>query len=229
MNDKIENENENNKEEFKYEILPEDFVAEKHLNFKIIIIGDSGVGKSCLSCKAIRNTFLENYSATIGFEFSSFNIKINDIIMKLQIWDTCGQELYRSLISNFYRNSSLGIIVYAVNSRQSFENIEQWLKELKTNSNPNIKVFLIGNKIDLEEERVISKEEGETLANDNNFYLFMESSAKTGMNAQKIFVEAAKILYEDYIKYKEKFDTNNSDIKQNLKSIKSSNNKGGCC
>ena len=228
MNDNSK-ENEKNQKEYKYEILPEDYAGEKHLNFKLIIIGDSGVGKSCLTCKAIRNTFLDNYYATIGFEYSSFNIKINDILIKLQIWDTCGQELYRSLVSNFYRNSSLGIIVYAINSRQSFEDIEMWLKELKTYSNPDIKVFLIGNKLDLENERKISKNEAETLANENNFYLFMEASAKTGINAQNIFIEAAKILYEDYLKYKEKCDINNNDIKQNLKTLKPSNKKGGCC
>ena len=228
MNDD-KKENEKNKKVYKYEILPEDYAGEKHLNFKLIIIGDSGVRKSCLTCKAIKNTFVDNYYATIGFEYSSFNIKINDILIKLQIWDTCGQELYRSLVSNFYRNSSLGIIVYAINSRQSFEDIEQWLKELKTYSNPDIKVFLIGNKVDLENERVISKNEGETFANDNNFFLFMETSAKTGFNAQNIFIEAAKILYEDYIKYKAKFDTNNNDIRQNLKKLNPSNKKGGCC
>lgn len=97
----------------KIEFLPDDY-NQYDLSFKIIAIGDSGVGKSCLISKAARNHFEEYYQATIGFEFITFNLKINDCIMKLQIWDTCGQEIYRSLISNFYRNSSLAILVYAI-------------------------------------------------------------------------------------------------------------------
>ena len=113
---------------------------------------------------------------------------MNNKVIKLQIWDTCGQELYRSLITNFYRNSSLAIMVYAINSRESFENIEMWLRELRTHSNPDAKVFLIGNKIDLESERKVSKEEGEKFCKDNKLNGFMESSAKTGVNAQNIFM-----------------------------------------
>lgn len=84
------------------------------LSFKIIVVGDSGVGKSCLTMKATKNTFEENSTATVGFEFFSFNMKANDKIVKLQIWDTCGQEIYRSLITNFYRNSALAIIMYSI-------------------------------------------------------------------------------------------------------------------
>jgi small GTP-binding protein len=96
-----------------YEILPDDY-TQYDLSFKLIVIGDSGVGKSCLTLKATKNQFESNYNATVGFEFFSFNIKINDKVIKLQIWDTCGQEIYRSLITNFYRNSSLAIMVYAI-------------------------------------------------------------------------------------------------------------------
>ena len=92
--------------DFKYEILPDDFL-QYDLSFKIIVIGDSGVGKSCLTNRATTNLFEDTYNATVGFEFLSFNVKIDEKVIKLQIWDTCGQELYRSLITNFYRNSSL--------------------------------------------------------------------------------------------------------------------------
>ena len=101
---------ETEKEEIRYEILPEDS-TQYDLSFKMIVIGDSGVGKSCLTNKATKNIFEESYNATVGFEFFTFNIKINNKIIKLQVWDTCGQELYRSLITNFYRNSSLAIMV----------------------------------------------------------------------------------------------------------------------
>ena len=150
---------ESNTSTHKIEILPDDY-ANYDLSFKLIVIGDSGVGKSCLTNKATKNTFETAYNTTIGFEFFSFNIKINDKVLKLQIWDTCGQELYRSLITNFYRNSSLAIMVYSITLKESFDNIDTWLKELKLHSNPDAKVFLIGNKQDLEENKVVSTEQG---------------------------------------------------------------------
>ena len=227
---------ESEKEEIKYEILPEDS-TQYDLSFKMIVIGDSGVGKSCLTNKATKNIFEESYNATLGFEFFTFNIKINNKTIKLQVWDTCGQELYRSLITNFYRNSSLAIMVYAINNKESFENIDIWLKELRTHSNPDTKVFLIGNKIDLENDRIINREQAEEYSNQNHFNLFMESSAKTGFNAQKIFIEAAKILYEDYLKYQHddvsrgsigNFKPINSNDNQNQLNMENKNS-GGCC
>ena len=188
--------------DFKYELLPENLL-QFDLSFKIIVIGDSGVGKSCLTNRATINLFEDTYTATVGFEFLSFNVKIDGKIIKLQIWDTCGQELYRSLITNFYRNASLAIIVYAINSRDSFENIEMWLRELRTHSNPDAKVFLIGNKVDLDNERVITKEQGETFYKTNKLNLFIESSAKTGFNAKRVFIKAAKLLLDEHLKYKE--------------------------
>ena len=189
--------------DYKWELLPDDY-TKYDLSFKLIVIGDSGVGKSCLTNKATKNIFEDSYNATVGFEFFSFNVRMNGKVLKLQIWDTCGQELYRSLITNFYRNSSLAIMVYSITSKDSFDNIDVWLKELRTHSNPDAKVFLIGNKIDLENERKVEKVQGEQYAEENNLNLFMEASAKTGMNAQAIFIEAAKVLYNDYLKYQGK-------------------------
>ena len=102
-----------NDDEFNIELLPEEF-AQYDICHKIIVIGDSGVGKSCLTTQAVRNNFEEFYIATIGFEFLTFNIRINNNVLKLQIWDTCGQEVYKSLISNFYKNSSLALIIYII-------------------------------------------------------------------------------------------------------------------
>ena len=230
--------------DFEYEILPED-QTNFDLSFKLIVIGDSGVGKSCLTNNAVKNIFDDSYNATVGFEFFTFNVKINGKIIKLQIWDTCGQELYRSLITNFYRNSSLAIMVYAINSKESFGNIEMWLRELRTHSNPDAKVFLIGNKIDLENQRKVEKEMGEQFCKENKLSLFMESSAKTGVNAQNIFIQAAKTLYDDYINYQKKADEagqskdNNTTQKYmqnqnqliNRKRIdnRPRKNQGGCC
>ena len=224
--------------DFNYEILPDDFL-QYDLSFKIIVIGDSGVGKSCLTNRATTNLFEDTYSATVGFEFLSFNVKINEKVVKLQIWDTCGQELYRSLITNFYRNSSLAIIVYAINSKDSFENIEMWLRELRTHSNPDAKVFLIGNKIDLENERKITREQGENFAKTNKLHLFLESSAKTGFNAKKVFIKAAKVLYDEHLKYKNIEDNANpnsgeqnegGDTSEKLKPVGvNDKKKKGCC
>ena len=123
-----------------FEILPEDF-QNYDLSFKIIVIGDSGVGKSCLTMKATKNYFENYYSPTVGFEFFTFNVKVKDKSIRLQIWDTCGQEVYRSLISSFYRNSSLAILVYSIDTEQSYKNLETWLNQIREHGNPDIKII----------------------------------------------------------------------------------------
>jgi small GTP-binding protein len=96
-----------------FELLPEDY-SQYDLSFKVIVIGDSNVGKSCITVKATKNTFESNYNTTVGFEFCSFNIKLDDKVIKLQIWDTCGQEIYRSLVINFYRSCACAVIVFSI-------------------------------------------------------------------------------------------------------------------
>ena len=208
-----------NEEDFKIELLPEDY-PQYDLSFKLIFIGDSSVGKSCLTAKAVKNNFEEYYQATVGFEFLTFNMKVNDKVVKLQIWDTCGQEIYKSLISNFYRNSSLAVLVYAIDNKESFNHVENWLNDLKSQANPDVRIFLVGNKADLEEDRKIPKEEGEKYKEDQHLDLFMETSAKTGHNARNVLVEAAKILYKDYLKFdensKNENDPNNGKDKKKL-------------
>ena len=199
-----------NDDEFQIELLPEDF-AQYDISFKIIVIGDSGVGKSCLTTQAVRNNFQEFYQATVGFEFLTFNLRINNNVVKLQIWDTCGQEVYKSLISNFYRNSSLALILYAINNRDSFKHAENWLNDLKNQSNPNVRVFLVGNKSDLENERVVTKEEAEQFKNEKKLDKFIETSAKTGENARSALLEAAKLLYKDYLKAKQDLKNDGED------------------
>ena len=192
--------NENNKiesDEVRIELLPEDY-PQYDLSFKLIFIGDPSIGKSCLTQKAIKNNFEEYYQATVGFEFLTYNLKINDKVVKLQIWDTCGQEIYRSLISNFYRNSSLAVLMYAINDKQSFNHVDSWLSELKNNASSDINIILVGNKADLEEDRQVLKEEGENYKIQNYLDLFMETSAKTGYNARNVLIEATKLLYKRY-------------------------------
>ncbi len=201
----------------------------------MIVIGDAGVGKSCLTSQASKGIFEESYSATVGFEFLVFNVKLNEKVVKLQIWDTCGQELYRSLISSFYRNSSLAMMVYAINNKESFMHIESWLKEVKLQSNPDIKVFLIGNKSDLEEERKVTLEEAKIFKEEHGIHYFSEASAKNGINAKEVFIEAAKLLYLEHLKYKDstfqKLGNDNKDVLIPVKVSKKKSNrkKGGCC
>ena len=192
------------------------------LHFKVIVIGNSNVGKSCLSLRATQGIFKEEYLSTIGFEFFSFNVKINKKIVKLQIWDTCGQEIYRSLISGFYRSTELAILVYSVTDAKSFQDIEIWLKQLKTHGTPDCKIFLIGNKVDLP-DRVVSSEEGINCKKENGFECYMETSAKTGFNSRELFVNCALTLYTKYLKDNKDDDDmdetgENRDINFNLNS-----------
>ena len=162
-------------------------------------------------------------------------MRINNNVLKLQIWDTCGQEVYKSLISNFYRNSSLALILYAINNRDSFQHAETWLNDLKNQANPNVRVFLVGNKSDLENERVVTKEEGEKFKEEKKLDRFIETSAKTGENARSALLEAAKLLYKDYLKAKQNLaggeqpsDDNNKGDKLQRKA-EGNKTKKGCC
>ena len=207
--------------DFTYEILPDDFL-QYDLTFKIIVIGDSGVGKSCLTNRATTNLFEDAYIATVGFEFLSFNIKMDEKVIKLQIWDTCGQELYQSLITNFYRNSSVAFMVYSIDNKESFDHIDNWLKEIKYTNNPDTKIFLIGNKTDLDNERKVSFEEGKIYANNYEFSAFYETSAKTGDKVDEIMIKAAQLLYDDYIEY-QKIKINSKKDESVINSINKSN------
>ena len=222
---------ETNKVDFTPEILkyPEDFSG-FDLKYKIIIIGRSGVGKSCITNQAVHEEFLKDYKVTIGMEFYVIFVKINDKIIKLQIWDTCGQEAYKSLIANFYRSVSLAFIVYGIDSRESFEDIDYWIKDLKIYNSPDTKLILIGNKCDLESGREVSKEEANKYAETYQFLNFFETSAKTGANIKEMFLDAAKILYNENLKYS--VDESNAN-EVNAKIISDENQQRrkntGCC
>ena len=200
---------------YKIEILDE-HIKKYDLNFKIIIIGNIGVGKSCLLLKATKGIFTEEYTSTVGFEFYCFNVKINDKIVKLQIWDTCGQEAYRSLIQNFYRNASLAIVVYSIEDKNSFDDINIWLKQVKTYGTSSCKIFLIGNKID-SDFREVSYEQGLKCKNDFFFDCFMETSAKEGINTRELFVNAATVLYEENKNLIEEIGVENSSDSDSLR------------
>ena len=219
-------------DQLKADVLPDDY-NQYDLSFKMIVIGDAGVGKSCLTTKAAKGIFDDAYSATVGFEFLTFNVRIDGKVIKLQIWDTCGQEIYRSLISSFYRNASLAMMVYAIDSKESFTHIETWLKEVKLQSNPDIKIFLIGNKADLADQREVQETEAKSFKDESGIHFFRETSAKTGLNAQEVFIEAAKLLYNEHLKYKARANKTDSNGGNIAVPVKISKNKGerkqGCC
>ena len=182
-------------EHIKAEVLPEDY-NQYDISFKMIVIGDAGVGKSCLTAQAAKGVFEESYSATVGFEFLVFNVKLNDKVVKLQIWDTCGQEMYRSLVQGFYRNTSLALVVYDISHKKSYDNLDIWIKDIRQHTEQDLPIFIAGNKSDL--ERNVPFEEAKVFALSNRTNHFSECSAKTGYNVKEIFFEAAKYLYKAY-------------------------------
>jgi len=228
-------ENKNNKEEKDYEILP-DYKGDDFLSFKLIMIGDVSVGKSSLINRAIKKSFKSAYSPTLGFDYFSYYIKIKNKVLKLQLWDTGGQEIYQSLVTNFYRNSSFAFMVYAINNRDSFENIDTWLKEIKYKSNPDIKIFLIGNKCDLTEERKVTYAEGKTYCNNYEFDGFYEVSAKTGEKTEEILVSAAKTLLSEFSDYQniknnktEAIIIDEESVRTNKSTRSENNGNSKCC
>ncbi len=209
-NHKSESNIELNNIEFSYEILQEK-PNKSDLFFKIILVGDFGVGKTSL----INNSFKE-FNIVNGIK--EFYIKIKEQIIKIQIYDTCEQEKNNSLNSSFYNNSSLAILVYSIDNKKSFKNINKWLNEIKSNNNKDIKIFLIGNKIDLN-NRKVTKENGENFKKDNNLDLFLETSTieNNNNNNENIFIEAIKQLFN-------KNKNNNENINPNEIIIEPSNN-----
>jgi len=182
---------------YKTEII-QDQNIKNDLFAKVEVVGDLEVGKTSIIKKITQNIFNEEYTPTLGYEFNPYLIKVNDVILKLQIWDMCGNENYRSVLLNLYRNASLGILVYSVCSRESFNNLENWIVELKKYSLPGSKLILLGNKCDDEENREVKFEEGKEICKKNGLDFFMEVSAKNGFESPNFLEKAAVILYKDY-------------------------------
>ena len=154
--------------------------------FKLIIIGDSYVGKTNIMSQYIKKEFNENSKSTIGVEFGNKIIKIDDKIIKAQIWDTAGQERYKSITSAYYKGAKGAFIVYDITSKTTFNSVDKWIQDLNLYGDKNLTLLLIGNKSDLEEKRQIKKEDGEEKA--KSFGLgFIETSACTGENIDKAF------------------------------------------
>lgn len=162
--------------------------------FKYIIIGDTGVGKSCLLLQFTDKRFQPVHDLTIGVEFGARLITIDNNQIKLQIWDTAGQESFRSITRSYYRDAAGALLVYDITRRESFNHLGRWLEEARQNGNPNMTIMLIGNKSDLEHRRAVSTKEGEVFAQENGL-VFLETSAKSAANVETAFIRTAENIY----------------------------------
>ena len=197
------------------------------LLFKLILIWDSYVGKSNILLKYLKNQFNENSKTTIGVEFGTKNIIINNKRIKIQIWDTAGQERYRSITSAYYKGAKGALIVYDITRKNTFDNIDKWITDLKLNGDKNICIIILGNKSDLIDKREINKNDGIKKA---EMYktAFLETSALNGDNISKAFDE---LIEQIVINNKNIFqDDNENEIDKgvNLNDEKNNNNKK-CC
>ena len=177
------------------------------LLYKIIIIGDTAVGKSNILTRYSKNEFSENTRSTVGVELGVKFIKVKGINTKIQIWDTAGQERYRSITSSYYKGSHGCFIVYDITNESSFNNVEKWYEYLQKEAGKNISIILVGNKCDLENERKIKKEKGQEKAK-NLKCAFFETSALSGVNISEIFEELTNNIYETTggVKNEDEFD-----------------------
>jgi len=161
--------------------------------FKLVLIGDSGVGKSCLLLRFADDNFTDSYISTIGVDFRFRTITIDKKTVKLQIWDTAGQERFRTITSAYYRGADGIIMVYDVTSADSFEHVEEWLSEVDRYANENTSKLLVGNKADMTEEKQVEADVAQRFADKLNIP-FLETSAKTATNVDAAFLTMAKEL-----------------------------------
>ena len=165
------------------------------ISLKVVFLGDTAVGKSCLAVRFVRNEFFEFQEPTIGAAFLGKTINTNDKRYKFEIWDTAGQERYRSLAPMYYRGAKAAVIVYDITDEDTFKGAKTWVSEIKKKSN-NCLILLVGNKVDLTNNRKVDIHMVKEYV-DNNNLIYMESSAKTGLNVDKIFTTIAENIPED--------------------------------
>ena len=198
--------------------------------FKLLLIGNSSVGKSSLLVRFVDDVWEENFVPTIGVDFKLKTLDVNGKKVKLQIWDTAGQERFKNITASYYRGGNGVLVVYDITDRDSFTNLTSWLIEIEKNANKNVFKLLIGNKNDLESERKVTTEEGKEFA-DSNGMKFIETSAKTA----DIVYEAFELLTKEIIKNnlnKDKVITNKATerkIELNKGADLNKKKKEGCC
>ncbi|OMJ87924.1 hypothetical protein SteCoe_10248 [Stentor coeruleus] len=197
--------------------------------FKYIIIGDTGVGKSCLLLQFTDSRFRNDHDLTIGVEFGAKIVQIENKSIHLQIWDTAGQESFRSITRGYYRGAAAALLTFDITRRDTFLSLGKWLEETKNNGNPNMVIVLVANKVDLDSQRVVSREEAEKFAKENKL-IYLETSAKTAYNVNETFLRTGKEVLMKIVNGEIDPLTNNAGIKVGGESQKSGSlNKATCC
>ena len=155
--------------------------------YKVLILGDSSVGKTCFLLKYTDKVFNEVYMSTIGLDYRLKTLTLkNGKKVKLQIWDTAGQDRFRTITKNYYKGANGIILIYDVTSSETYENVENWISQIKEEASPNVVIYLVGNKVDMEDKRKVTTEEGQKIADENNLP-FIETSAKSDININETF------------------------------------------
>ena len=198
--------------------------------YKLIFLGDQSVGKSCILNRFMNDTFTEEYQATIGLDFQSKNVQIDNQDIHLLLYDTAGQEKFRSLIPMYTRDANIILLVYDISSKDSFLHLSDWLKDLTNIKKEDVIFAVVGNKTDLDDRREVNSDEGENFAKQQNF-IFAEVSAKTGDGFSELFY---KSLFEKIrIKFRPAGQQPSSEVKEIKFNIeeetKKTENKKGCC
>jgi Ras-related protein Rab-2A len=170
-------------------------MASQSMMFKYIIIGDSGVGKSCLLLQFTDKRFENLHDITIGVEFGARVISVTGQELKLQIWDTAGQESFRSITRSYYRGAVGALLVFDVTRRETFEHVQMWLDDALTNCHTPLTAMLVGNKIDLANQRTVTREEAEEFAKKKGI-TYIEASAKTAENVDAAFIQTAQTIFK---------------------------------
>lgn len=190
--------------------------------FKLLVVGESGVGKTCMLLRFADNSFEENFLSTIGVDFKVKQIVVDEKKVKLQIWDSAGQERFKNITASYYRNCSAIIIVYDITSKDSFNKVSDWVEEVRRYV-PSAPLLLVGNKCDLEDKRQVSQQDGDELAKRLGL-IFLETSAKTSYNIEEAFQEMAKQLIKEAPN-----KPKNEPTPVNLNAANNDKKKGKCC
>lgn len=166
-----------------------------HVKLKVVVVGDAAVGKTSLALRFSENKFGDSYVSTVGGSFCSRSLFIANKKITFQIWDTAGTERFKSVIPFYLRNADVALIMYDITSKESFDDIQQWLRVLNESAPDTIKCTLVGNKSDLQERRQVTKQEAEAFADVHGLH-FIETSAKSGQSVQKLFVDIGSLFID---------------------------------
>ncbi len=204
-------------------------IKQKKKSFKVLLIGDTAVGKTSIILQYTKHIHPRSYISTIGLDFAIHDQKLNNgKNVELRIYDTAGQEKFSSIVKNLYNTAQGLILVYDITSIKSFHNINNWLNYVKENSKQNVKLILVGNKTDLEEKRVISYNQGKEFA-DMYGLKYIETSAKKNMNVSEAFETLGREIMESNVEYKQSKQKDNKKISISSAQDLNMKKKEGCC